>query len=116
LYRTTNRLSEAEPLYKRALAIDEKSLGKDHPTVAIRLNNLAQLYQATNRLSEAEPLYKRALAIVLKYTQQTGHTHPRLNTFVNNYSLCLQAMGLADGQIRLRLNEILRPFGMSLGG
>ncbi len=40
--------AEAEPLMRRALAIDEQSYGPDHPNVAIRLNNLAQLLQATN--------------------------------------------------------------------
>jgi hypothetical protein len=35
-----NRLAEAEPLMCRALAIDEKGLGKDHPNVARDLNNL----------------------------------------------------------------------------
>ena len=54
---------EAEPLYRRALAIDEQTLGPSHPDVALRLNNLAALLQGTNRLSEAEPLYRRALAI-----------------------------------------------------
>ena len=34
LYRTQGRYTDAEPLYKRALAIDEKALGPDHPTVA----------------------------------------------------------------------------------
>ena len=34
---------EAEPLYRRAIEIDEKVLGKDSPTVAIRYNNLALL-------------------------------------------------------------------------
>jgi hypothetical protein len=34
LLRATNRLGEAEPLYRGALAIDEASLGKDHPIVA----------------------------------------------------------------------------------
>ena len=48
---------------RRALAIDEKSYGPDHPNVAIRLNNLAMLLQDTNRLAEAEPLMRRALAI-----------------------------------------------------
>ena len=48
---------------QRALAIDEKSYGPDHPNVAIDLNNLAQLLQATNRLAEAEPLMQRALVI-----------------------------------------------------
>ena len=54
---------EAEPLHRRALAIDEKSLGPDHPDVAIGLNNLAELLRATNRFEEAEPLYRRAVAI-----------------------------------------------------
>jgi len=63
LLQATNRLSEAEPLMRRALQIDEQRLGPEHPTVAILLNNLAQLLQATNRLSEAEALIRRALEI-----------------------------------------------------
>ncbi|NBO66785.1 MAG: tetratricopeptide repeat protein, partial [Acidobacteria bacterium] len=51
--------AEAEPLMRRALAIDEASFGKDHPDVARDLNNLAGLLQATNRLAEAEPLMRR---------------------------------------------------------
>ena len=57
------RYAEAEPLYKRALAIPEKALGPDHPSVGTSLNNLAGLYRAQGRYAEAEPLYKRALAI-----------------------------------------------------
>ncbi|HBL27213.1 MAG TPA: hypothetical protein DD490_10295, partial [Acidobacteria bacterium] len=52
LGRTLHELAEwaeAEPLKRRALAIDEKSFGAEHPNVAIRLNNLALLLQATNR-------------------------------------------------------------------
>ena len=48
LLHATNRLAEAEPLMRRALAIDEKTLGADHPNLAIRLNNLASLLQDTN--------------------------------------------------------------------
>ena len=36
LLQATNRLGEAEPLMRRALAIDEASYGPDHPNVAIR--------------------------------------------------------------------------------
>lgn len=39
--------------------------GTEHPKVAIRLNNLAQLLQDTNRLAEAEPLRRRVLVILL---------------------------------------------------
>jgi tetratricopeptide (TPR) repeat protein len=47
----------------------------DHPKVAIRLNNLAQLLQDTNRLAEAEPLMRRALEIDEK---SYGSDHPVL--------------------------------------
>ncbi|MFI5387052.1 MAG: tetratricopeptide repeat protein, partial [Fimbriimonadales bacterium] len=116
LLQATNRLAEAEPLYRRALAITEASYGPDHPDVAIRLNNLAFWLQATNRLAEAEPLYRRAVGILLKFTHATGHEHPRFRTFINNYARLLAAMGLGKAQIEAQLNEIVRPFGASLGG
>ena len=31
LYRAQGRYAEAEPLFKRALAVSEKALGPDHP-------------------------------------------------------------------------------------
>jgi tetratricopeptide (TPR) repeat protein len=55
--------ADAEPLLRRALALDESTFGPDDPNVALRLNNLAHLLQTTNRLAEAEPLMRRALAI-----------------------------------------------------
>ena len=45
-FETTNRLAEAEPLMRRALAIDEKSFGPDHPNVASDLDNLARCCKA----------------------------------------------------------------------
>ena len=60
--RTTGRYADAEPLYKRSLAIIEKALGPDHPHVATSLNNLAA-YREQGRYADAEPLFKRALAI-----------------------------------------------------
>ncbi|CAM9878567.1 unnamed protein product, partial [Laminaria digitata] len=35
--------TEAGPLYKRSLAIKEKALGPEHPSVATSINNLAEL-------------------------------------------------------------------------
>ena len=87
LLRTTNRLAEAEPLYRRALAIDE-AYGPDHPAVATALNNLAVLLQATNRLAEAEPLYRRALAIGRR---ATAPTIPKVATALNNLAELLRA-------------------------
>ena len=61
-YKEEGRYADAEPLYKRALAIRERALDPDHPDVAQSLNNLADLYSAQGRQADAEPLYKRARA------------------------------------------------------
>jgi hypothetical protein len=66
-------MQAAAALFRRAIAIEEKSLGPDHPNVAMSLNNMARLLQATNRRAEAEPLMRRALAIGKK---SSGPDHP----------------------------------------
>jgi len=64
LYRAHNLFDDAEPLYKKAMAIVREARGPDHPAVAMCLNNLALLYHAEGKDAEAEPLYKQALAIL----------------------------------------------------
>ena len=88
LLKSINRLAEAEPLYRWALSILEKSLGHGHPRVATALNNLAELLRATNRLAEAEPLFRRALAID---EASYGRDHPSVAIRLNNLALLLQA-------------------------
>ena len=43
LYQAQGKYAEAEPLYKRALAIREKALGPEHPDFALSLDNLGLL-------------------------------------------------------------------------
>jgi hypothetical protein len=50
LLQATGRLEEAESVFRRALAIDERKLRADHPTIAVRLGNLAFLLRVTGRL------------------------------------------------------------------
>ncbi|RZN11271.1 hypothetical protein CWO91_09130 [Bradyrhizobium genosp. SA-3] len=71
----------AEPLYKRAIALMEKSLGLDTPLVAAELTNLAALYQRQGRFAEAEPLFKRALAVREK---SLPREHPDVGQALNN--------------------------------
>lgn len=85
-YSKKARHAEAEPLMRRALAIQEKKLGPDHPTVAIVVSNLAALLHATNRPAEAEPLYRRALAINEK---NFGLDHPMVALCLNNLAQLL---------------------------
>ena len=52
----------AMALFEEALAVNEKTLGREHPALATTLSKLARLYRFTGRNREAEPLLKEALA------------------------------------------------------
>jgi CHAT domain-containing protein/Tfp pilus assembly protein PilF len=81
LYMHTGAYAKAEPLYLRALAIQEKVRGPEHPETATSLNNLADLYSQTGAYAKAEPLYQRALTIQEKVL---GPKHPdTANSLVN---------------------------------
>jgi tetratricopeptide (TPR) repeat protein len=80
----------AEPLYRRALAIDEKNLGPEHPYTATNVNNLALLLKTKGDYAGAEPLYRRALAIREKVL---GPDHPSTATSLNNLAELLSANG-----------------------
>jgi tetratricopeptide (TPR) repeat protein len=85
---------------RQALAIDESSLGPNHPSIAVRLNNLAQLFKATNRLTEAEPLMRRALAID---ESSLGPDHPNVAVDLNNLaSLFKDTNRLAEAEPLMR--------------
>lgn len=53
----------AEPLHQRAIQIWERTLGPEHLSVAVPLNNLASLYLYQGKYAQAEQLFRRALTI-----------------------------------------------------
>jgi tetratricopeptide (TPR) repeat protein len=63
LYGTQKQYAQAEPLFKRALAIAEHDYGSTDLQVAWHLNNLGLLYQAQDQYAWAEPLFHRTLVI-----------------------------------------------------
>jgi tetratricopeptide (TPR) repeat protein len=63
LYYAQGQYAQAEPLYRRALAIKEKALGPEHPNVATTLANYADLLRKLDRTAEAETMEARAKAI-----------------------------------------------------
>jgi CHAT domain-containing protein/Tfp pilus assembly protein PilF len=81
VYGDIGRDAEAEPLYKRALAVMEKTAGLDSADITPELNNLAALYERQLRYDEAEPLFKRALVIREK---ALGASHPDVGQSLNN--------------------------------
>jgi tetratricopeptide (TPR) repeat protein len=90
LLKTTNHLVEAERLVRRALAIDEATLGPNHLNVARDLNTLAGVFHDTNRHEEAEFTYRRALAI---YESSDEAYDTNLAPILTNLSQLLQATG-----------------------
>lgn len=72
IYQKQGMYSEAEQLYKRALAIHEGKVAED-ADVYLGLKRLAELFQAQRRYDEAEPLLKRSLAITEKRRGLPNH-------------------------------------------
>jgi len=63
VYGSQGKYAEAEPLFKRSLAIREKALGPEHPDVGRSLNYLAKLYRNMGKAEEASQLEERAKEI-----------------------------------------------------
>jgi len=77
LLKDIGRLDEAEQLMRRALAINERIYGPDHPNIGLGLNNLGSLMQANNNFEEAEHFFQRALQITER-TLGLNHITSRL--------------------------------------
>ena len=65
-FEDKGRYNEAEPFHRRALEINERQYGENHPGTVPALTNLAINYKERGRYAEAEPLYKQALEIATR--------------------------------------------------
>ncbi len=70
LYQAQDRYAEAELFYSWSLAIYEKALGPEHPSVATALENYAALRRETGRSDEAAKMEARAEAIRAKHAEK----------------------------------------------
>jgi tetratricopeptide (TPR) repeat protein len=75
---------EAERLHLQGVAIAERDLGPNDPSVATHLNNLALVYLDQYMYSKAEPLLVRALEINEK---ALGSNDPELSLNYNNLGM-----------------------------
>jgi len=82
--------SETENLFRKALAIQERTLGPDHPATANTLNNLSTYLDRRGRPQEAEPLQRRALAILEK---RLGPLHPDTAAMLTTLAVMLDRQG-----------------------
>jgi tetratricopeptide (TPR) repeat protein len=93
LLQQQGKRDEAEPLFRRCLAVREKLLGAEHPSTLISINNLAVLLKQQGKLDEAEPLYRRCLAVREKLL---GAEHPSTLLSMYNLAFFLQKKGVLD--------------------
>lgn len=84
------QLSEAEPLFIRALALQEKANGREHPAIAVSVMDVARVYHSLKKYPEAEAAWKRALAILEKVVEPD---HYRLLKPLQGYWITLLDMG-----------------------
>ena len=106
LYHSLGRLTEAEPLYRKAIAIDEKRGDDAWVDIAITLENLAELYKTQQRIGEAAAMYRRAVALIEKLykdaVDKLGKAHPD----VVPYSEVAGVPGRGPGQDRRRRKSL----------
>ena len=69
MWGAQGKYDQAEPLFKRSLAIREKALGPEHPDVATALESQAKILRAAKREAEAVPMEARATAIRARHAR-----------------------------------------------
>jgi serine/threonine protein kinase len=90
----------AKQTYERALDIDRRVLGDDHPRISQYLDNLAFVAQNMGDLKQAEILYRDALN---RKEATYGERHPETVMTKGNYGLLLQREGrLTEAEPLLR--------------
>ena len=67
--------ADAEPLYERALAIQERAAERYQSGITRTLNSLGGIYEATNRPREAMAVYRRVLTT---WASVLGSDHPQV--------------------------------------
>ncbi|NGY95471.1 hypothetical protein NEOC84_001391, partial len=90
IYQQQGNLNKALEYSQKALAIDLKLFGKNHPKVAACYNNLGQIYQDQGNLEKAADYTQKALAIDLKLF---GENHPKVAICYNNLGQIHQDQG-----------------------
>jgi CHAT domain-containing protein/tetratricopeptide (TPR) repeat protein len=90
LYLDAGRLSDAEAVMRRSLAITRARSGETHPNVAATTGNLATVLEHEARYAEAEKLYQQTLQA---YERLYGPNHPTTAIGLNNLANAYSAQG-----------------------
>jgi CHAT domain-containing protein/Tfp pilus assembly protein PilF len=82
--------TEIEAMFQRALAIQDRTLGRNHPSTALTLNNYGGMLSLRGDYAQAEQLQRAALATM---EQVFGEQHPDTAAVLTSLSLSLDRQG-----------------------
>jgi serine/threonine protein kinase len=111
LYTREQQWGLAKQTYERALEIDRRVLGDDHPRIAMHLNDLAIVAQNIGDLKLAETLFRDSIR---RNELAYGDQHPETVAARGNYGLLLQREGRlteAEPLLRSALDTELKLYG-----
>jgi CHAT domain-containing protein/Tfp pilus assembly protein PilF len=96
IYATMGRYSTSEQFTSDALAMREKSLGRNSKAGASSLNNYAVLYQETARYNESEKYFEEALEVA---KNKIGDKSQEYATILNNQAVLYSKIGRYDAAV-----------------
>ncbi|MFO1464947.1 MAG: serine/threonine-protein kinase [Steroidobacteraceae bacterium] len=113
IYEREQQWPLARLTYERALDMDRRLLGEDHPRLAVYLHNLAFVMENLGDLGKAQALYEDAIR---RDESAYGDHHPITAAAWGNYGLLLTRLGRlsqAEGYLRRALSVMLALYGPS---
>jgi tetratricopeptide (TPR) repeat protein/predicted Ser/Thr protein kinase len=81
---------QARSFFERALAIDRRALGDDHPEVATALGLLANVHVMNNEYAQGEAAYRQAL---VGLERAFGPEHPKVASVLHNLGIVSEWQG-----------------------
>lgn len=84
---------KALEFYRKALKIQEETLGLDHPEVARLLNAIGVVFKAQGKYTNALEIYHKSLTI---YDKSLGPEHPTVANTLNNLGVIYWKEGIYD--------------------
>ncbi len=97
-YFQHEQYADAEPLYKRSLAICTKRLGPKNQYTLTATQNLGTLYYEEKKFDLSEPLLKQALE---GREQALGKDHPHVKHSLIEYAKLLRSTGRVEEATKL---------------
>lgn len=84
---------KAAALFKRALEIREKILGREHPDLGPLMHDYAALFESNGMYEQAEGLYTAGLEVMEK---RFGGSHPKLGSTLNRLAGLYEELELGE--------------------